>query len=42
MFAETSVHVAPPSRVTCTAPSSAPTQSTCGLTGDSEIVVSSL
>src|SRR5688572_28127070 len=42
MLADTSVHVAPPSRVTCTAPSSAPTHRTCGLTGDSEIVVSSL
>src|SRR5688572_19555275 len=42
MFADTSVHVAPPSRETCTAPSSAPTQSTCGFTGDSPIVVSSL
>src|SRR5688572_33462070 len=42
MFAETSVQVAPPSRVTCTAPSSAPTQRTCGLIGDSPIVVSSL
>src|SRR4029450_13438932 len=42
MLVETSVHVAPPSRDTCTAPSSAPTQRTSGLIGDSPMVVNSL
>jgi hypothetical protein len=33
------VNVAPPSRLTCTFPSSVPTQTTPGITGDSESVV---
>src|SRR5689334_22520061 len=42
MLFDTSVQVAPPSRDTCTAPSSAPTHSTRGLIGDSPMVVNSL
>ena len=37
MFATTFVHVFPPSRVTCTLPSSVPAQTTSGFLGDSEI-----
>ena len=36
MFLPTSVNVAPPSRLTCTLPSSVPAQTTPGSTGDSE------
>jgi hypothetical protein len=39
MFDATSVHVAPPSRETWTAPSSVPTQRMSGDRGDSEMVV---
>src|SRR4051812_3365337 len=42
MFLLTSVHVRPASVVTCTLPSSVPTQSSRGSRGDSETVVISL
>ncbi len=38
MFFTTFVHVLPPSRVSCTLPSSVPAQITPALTGDSAIV----
>src|SRR5262245_52921386 len=39
MFFPTSVHVCPPSRLTCRLPSSVPAHTTPGITGDSEIVM---